>query len=144
MSDCYQEAFGVFDPWHDKDVAAKFSLDALLMDGRFDELGYLLADGHEIGAIEGAPGWVIERRDSGPSGNMPGYAEWPTGRSFRAYVDPTEFELGYPETYMETHTFHSYVLKILHAYILVGPHIPDYFSCAQALIRSLEPKRSMT
>jgi len=81
-------AFGAFNPQLDKDAAVKLALNVILMDERFRELSCVITDGHEIGAIEGEPGWIIERRDSGPSGEMPGYAHWPKNARFHARVDP--------------------------------------------------------
>lgn len=121
MSDYYQQAFGRLDPHHDRDVAAKFALSVLVMDECFDDLADLLTDGHDIGALEGEPGWIIERRDSGPSGDMPGYASWPEGKNFRAYVDPLGFELAYPEGFLDTAVFRNYVRQLVDACLLSDP-----------------------
>lgn len=137
MQDYYQEAFGKFDPQNDEAASAKFALSVLAMDGRFSELLDLLTDGHEVGALEGSPGWIIERRDSGPSGDMPGYARWPIGKNFRAYVDPDEFALGYPETFMETKVFYDYVRRLLDVSMQHKQHsnpVPDELIRIRALI----------
>lgn len=121
MTDYFQAAFGAFDPQHDQNAAAKFVLNILMMDDRLDELGDVLTDGHAIGALEGDPGWIVERRDSGPSGDMPGYENWPKGANFRFYVDPSEFELAHPEVFLGAREVCNYLCKILDAYLSVKP-----------------------
>ena len=115
--DYFNEAFGGFDPQNDSDAAVKFALNMIFMDERFGELSHLLNDGDPLGGIEGEPGWIIERRDGGASGQMPGYADWPANSSFRAYVDPTCYKLAYPEVFLEGRLFCTYVSKIVEAYI---------------------------
>lgn len=112
MQDLYKEAFGDFDPQGDAFAAVKLALSALGSDGRFDELEKLLTDGHPIGAVEGCPGWVLERRDSGAAGSAPGYVGWPDGMSYRAYVDPHEFSLRYPEVFLDTAAFRGYANRV--------------------------------
>lgn len=119
--DYFKEAFGGFSPPHDADGAVKFALNALLMDHRTDELVPLLTDGHDIGGVEGDPGWIMERRDVGESGNMPGYLNWPAGKYFRAHVDDDAFKLGFPEFFMDRDTFHKYVSMALRAYVQLNP-----------------------
>jgi len=125
--DYFQDAFGDFNPHQDQHAAVKFALCITFLDKRFDELSCVLIDGHEIGGMEGEPGWIIERRDTGPSGDMPGYADWPAGAHFHVYVDPDVFELAYPELFMTTDEFHGYVHKLAETY-----HAKDA-SCATAL-----------
>lgn len=122
MIDCYRQAFGLLDPHHDRDVSAKFALSVLVMDECFDELADLITDGNDVGALEGEPGWIIERRDSGPSGQMPGYADWPDGKAFRAFVDPAAFALAYPEVFLDTATFRGYVRRLMDACLLMAPN----------------------
>jgi len=112
-----QDAFGVFNPQLDQDAAVKLALDVILMDERFDELVYLLTDGHEIGGIEGEPGWIIERRDTTASGDNPSYTNWPNGARFHAHVDVNAYELAYPDIFMKESEFHEYVKKGINAYI---------------------------
>ena len=114
----FTDAFGYFDPQGDPRVAAKFAINCLLMDERFNELACLLTDGHETGAIEGEPGWIIERRDTGASSDMPGYADWPAWANFRVYVDENSFDLAHPELYLSTQEFHGYVRKAIDAYLV--------------------------
>jgi hypothetical protein len=94
--DYFDEAFGGFRPQIDPDAAVKFALNSLLMDERLSELSCLLTDGHEIGAVEGEPGWIIERRDSGPAGNIDAYAHWSQNAHFYAHVDAEAFQLAHP------------------------------------------------
>lgn len=117
----FKEAFGGFAPHLDEDAAVKFALNVILMDHRLDELTKLLTDGDEIGGVEGVPGWIIERRDSGSSGELAYYSSWPPGVSFRAYVDPGEYELANPEFFMDESIFHQYVESGLKAYICANP-----------------------
>lgn len=119
--DYLQEAFGGFNPQVDQDAAVKFALSIILMDERLSELSCLLTDGHEIGGIEGEPGWIIERRDTGPSGEMPGYVDWPKNANFHVHVEPSAFELAYPNMFMGIDAFHSYVRKAIEAYVARNP-----------------------
>lgn len=114
--DYLQDAFGGLNPQFVKDAAAKLALNAILMDERFDELARLLVDGHEIGAMEGEPGWQIERRDTGLNGELRYYAVWPIPAGFRVRVDPRAFGLAFQEVFMESHEFQSYVGKAIDAY----------------------------
>jgi hypothetical protein len=74
-------------------------------------------DGHEIGALEGEPGWTLERRDGGSAGDMPAYRTWPQRARFRALVDPDQFHLGHAEAFASSGAFHKYVRDILAAYV---------------------------
>lgn len=134
--DYFSSAFGGFRPNIDLDAAVKFSLNAILMDARLIDLASLLTDGHEIGGVEGVPGWIIERRDSGAAGEMPGYSSWPVWASFRAYVDPHEFELAHPEYFMDKTGFHKYALAALEAFLRVNPEQNAAASAALALARA--------
>jgi hypothetical protein len=97
--DYFAQAFGGFDPSRDPDAALKFVLNAIMMHDRLDGLSSILTDGHEIGALEGEPGWTLERRDSGLAGESSAYRNWPPGARFRAYVDPNQFHLGHSEAF---------------------------------------------
>lgn len=116
--DYLQQAFGGLDPQTDQDAAVKFALNAILMDARLHELSCLLIDGHDIGGIEGEPGWIIERRDTGPSGELPYYSEWPMNARFHVHVEPAAFELAYPDVFMEGHDFGRYVGKAMDTYLM--------------------------
>jgi hypothetical protein len=118
-------AFGGFNPQFDQDAAVKLALNVILLDERLSELASILTDGHEIGGLEGEPGWTIERRDTAHSGNMPGYANWPENARFRAYVDPRNFELGHANIFMDIELFHGYVRKAIEAYLVKNPSKVD-------------------
>jgi hypothetical protein len=120
-----EAAFGGFNPRVDRDAAVKFALVIILMDERLSDLSCLLTDGHEVGGVEGDPGWIIERRDTGPSGNMPYYADWPKTAHFYVHVDPSGYDLAHPEMFMEISTFHDYVRKGIEAYVAKNPSKVD-------------------
>jgi hypothetical protein len=115
--DYLQQAFGGLNPQTDQDAAVKLSLNAILMDVRLQELSCLLIDGHDIGGVEGDPGWIIERRDTGPAGELPYYSEWPVDARFHVHVKPAAFELAYPDMFMKAHDFYSYVGRAMNAYL---------------------------
>lgn len=119
--DFLQEVFGGFNPQIDQDAAIKFALGIIFKDERLKELSFLLTDGHEIGAVEGVPGWVIERRDTGSSGDMPGYVDWPKNSYFHVYVEPSAFELSHPHMFFSVDEFHCYVRKAIELYVKKNP-----------------------
>lgn len=111
--DYFNDAFGGFHPDRDEDAALKLSLCVLAMDERFEELLRLVKGGNSFGGVEGDPGWIIERREDG---DVIGYEDWPVDARFRAYVDPNEYSLFYPEFYMDRQTFHRYVAALIAVY----------------------------
>lgn len=111
--DFLTEAFGGFDPQCDEDAALKLSLNALLLDNRSHDLLKLVKGGNRFGGVEGVPGWIIERREGS---ELAGYENWPGSARFRAYVDPTQYALAYPEFYADTPTFMRYVRAIVTVY----------------------------
>jgi hypothetical protein len=116
--DYFHDAFGGFNPQNDTDAAVKLSLDALVADHRILELSEFVARNSEFDGIEGEPGWIIERRkfsDHLDSDN------WPNGANFRAYVDPKEYPLRYPEFFCDKDTFYGYVRSILAVYVDRNP-----------------------
>lgn len=119
--DYLQQAFGGLNPQTDQDAAVKFALNVILMDGRLRELSCLLIDGHDIGGVEGEPGWMIERRDAGSAGELPYYSEWPTNARFHVHVEPTAFELACPDKFMASHDFCHYVERAMDAYLSGNP-----------------------
>ena len=119
--DYLQQAFGGLNPQTDQDAAVKLALNAILMDARLHELSCVLIDGHDIGGVEGEPGWIIERRDTGPSGELPYYSEWPRNARFHVRVEPAAFELAYPDIFMEAYDFRRYVDKAIEAYQAGNP-----------------------
>ena len=115
--DYLQQAFGGLNPQTDQDAAVKFALNVILMDGRLRELSCLLTDGHDIGGVEGEPGWMIERRDTGPAGELPYYSEWPMNARFHVHVEPTAYELACPDMFMAAYDFYRYVGRAMDAYL---------------------------
>lgn len=115
--DYLQQAFGDLNPQTDQDAAVKFALNVILMDERLRELSYLLIDGHDIGGVEGEPGWMIERRNTGPAGEFPYYSEWPMNARFHVHVEPSAFELACPDMFMAAHDFYRYVGRAMDAYL---------------------------
>lgn len=115
--DYMQPAFGGLNPQVDQDAAVKLALNAIFMDVRLLELSCLLIDGHHIGGVEGEPGWIIERRDTGPVGEQQYYSGWPLNARFHVHVDPAAFELAYPDIFMTAHDFHRYVGKAMDVYL---------------------------
>lgn len=113
VQDFYHEAFGDFDPQGDDAFAAKLSICILAIDGRFDDLADLLTEGHPVGAVEGCPGWLIERRDPDASGCVLSCKEWPEGKRYRIYVDPNEFSIAHSEVFLDVKTFNDYVKSIV-------------------------------
>ncbi len=118
--DYFDAAFGGFAPHRDEDAAVKFVLNALLMDHRLDELANLAAECNRLGAVEGEPGWRLERRDAVDEGNT-AYGGWPTGTRFHAYVDPQGYELAHHECFLDRAAFSRYVQRALRAYIETNP-----------------------
>jgi hypothetical protein len=85
-------------------AALEFAIKEICGGGRFDDLARLIGD-DEIVALEGDPGWSLERR--GPQDS------WPAGAEFRAFVDPEEFQLPEPENFYSRTEFADRVLSLL-------------------------------
>jgi hypothetical protein len=118
--DYFRDAFGAFLPNSDEHAAAKFALNVLAMDERIDDLVELLTEGDPIGALEGEPSWELERRDYGNTAI--GYADWPRGAKYRAWVDPEVYHLKWPERFYGKAEFHQLVRAIIDAYLARNPH----------------------
>lgn len=130
--DYFRDAFGGFLPHSDEDAAAKLALAVLAMDDRVDDLVELLTRDDPVGALEGDPGWLLERRDDGDL--AVGYADWPAGASYRAWVDPDAYRLQRPERYYDRAGFHQLVRAILDAYLAHHPHRAELVARVRALL----------
>jgi len=130
--DYFESAFGSYNPDVDPNFAVKFILNCMLSEDRLKELNYLLLDGHEVGGVEGEPGWIVERQDTERDGSITAYDDWPEGATFRAYVEPHSFKLGYPQNFLSTQEFHEYVRKALVSYVAKksskGPIVEEIIS----------------
>ena len=121
MISYFQDAFDGFSPQTDKDASIKFALVVILKDERFRDLYEILIDGNDIGEIVGDPGWSIERRDIDKTNANPYYSNWPLGKSFYIYVDPSEYELAFTEIFLSKNEFHEYVMKAVDSYTRQNP-----------------------
>lgn len=137
--DYLQQVFGGLNPQSDPDAAVKVALDVIFADNRLNELSCLLTEGNDIGGVEGEPGWLIERRDMGPAGELPYYAGWPRNARFHVHVEPTEFELAYSDMFMTAGDFGSYVEKAVDAYLVENP---TKVNVAQLIISQLKKSAS--
>lgn len=127
--DYFVDAFGGFDPQSDSDAALKFCLNLLLLDDRSGDLLKLVKGGDNFGGAEGVPGWIVERREDG---EFVGYERWPESARFRAYVNPSEYSLVYPEYFADEETFMRYVRAIVVSY---ERRHPEYSDALQAILR---------
>ncbi len=130
--DYFRDAFGGFHPQSDEHAAAKFALEALAADDRIDDLVELLTEGDPVGALGGEPSWELERRDEGNTAI--GYADWPRGAKYRAWVDPDAYELAWPERFYGKAEFHQLVRAIIDAYLARNPHQADQVAKVAALL----------
>ncbi len=117
--DYFNEAFGGFNPLKDKDAALKFVLDSIFRDFRFAALKNMLSANPEIDAMEGEPGWFIERRDAW---HVDGHENWPRFAIFRAFVDPRIYALTYPEFFFDRKTLDKYIESAVR---VCGERYPD-------------------
>lgn len=131
--DFFQLAFGGFSPQDDPDAAVKLCLQALAADHRLPRLTDLLTEGSDIGGIEGEPGWLLERRDDGDM--APGYAAWPRGAKFRAFVDPSTYDLAASERFYAWAEFSQFVRAIVVAYVARHPDRADALKSILLLLR---------
>ena len=132
--DYYQSAFGGFSPQKDEDAAVKFILHCILVADSFEVLPHLIEENHQIGAIEGDPGWRLERRDECNESN-PAFFDWPAGSRFCARVEPDAYELAYPRYFMNRPQFMTYLRSALKAYVDANPLAatnPHFASLLQA------------
>jgi hypothetical protein len=119
--DYFKTAFGGFAPHRDEDAAVKFALNVVLLDDRLQELAELVADGNQLGGIEGDPGWVLERRDVADEGNEAAYPHWPADTRFKASVDVDAYKLQHPEFFMSREAFMKYLVLAIDAYVAADP-----------------------
>jgi len=133
MSEDYShDAFGGFFPQSDEHAAAKFALNLLAMDDRIGSLVDLLTEGDPLGALGGEPNWELERRDDGDMAI--GYATWPRGAKYRAWVDPDAFDLAWPERFYRKAEFHQLIRAIIDAYLARNPHQAQQVAKVAALL----------
>ncbi|MEF9406256.1 MULTISPECIES: hypothetical protein [Ralstonia solanacearum species complex] len=114
----FSEAFDGFRPGSDRDAALKFSLCMMAIDNRMEDLLQLIKGANNLGGVEGDPGWIIERRESGET---IGYEKWPNSAHFRAYVDTDDYSLLHPEFFADRQTFFRYVGAIVKVYKIYHP-----------------------
>ena len=119
--DYFKTAFGGFAPHLDEDAAIKFTLNAVLLDNRLDELVEVVIDGSQFGGIEGEPGWTLERRDVADEGNEMAYPGLPAGARFKASVDEDAYRLKHPEYFMDREGFMKYLVLAIDAYVAIDP-----------------------
>ncbi|MDN6882544.1 hypothetical protein QMO14_02905 [Variovorax sp. CAN2819] len=112
-------AFGELNLKSDQDAAIKLALNSIFIGDRLPELSCLLTDGHEIGGVEGWPGWLIERKDK-ISSEISYYAKWPKNADFHVHVEPGALELGYPDMFMSAEDFCHYVRMAIKVYLISG------------------------
>jgi hypothetical protein len=130
--DYFRDAFGGFFPQSDEHAAAKLALETLAADDRMDELVDLLTEDDPVGALLGDPGWKLQRRDDGNTAI--GYAAWPRGAKYRAWVDPDAYDLAWPERFYGKVEFHQLVRAILDAYLARNPHEAEQVAKVAALL----------
>ena len=111
------KAFGATRLFDDPNAAVKFSLDLILMDRRFGDLAQLLNEGSGVFEVAGEPGYSLQRRAPVHSGG----GDWPEGKVFRAFVEPSGYELDHPEGFYTTEEFEGYVSMALGAYVSANP-----------------------
>ena len=119
VMDYFNEAFSGFEPHLDRQAAAKFALNALMMDDRVERLLLLIKPRSSISAVEGDPGWLLERRDT--EAPEQGYERWPADAVYRAAVDPEAYALTYSEAFFDEVQFVGLVRRALVAYFQRQP-----------------------
>src|SRR3982751_420459 len=112
-------AFVDFNPGVDELSALKVAIDSILTNHRLVHLGALMTDKDRTGGLEGDPGWIVERRDTGDA--HPYYEKWPRWASFRALVDPDVYLIKHPECFMDAKTFFEVVNSFVDAYVIAYP-----------------------
>lgn len=130
--DYFRDAFGGFFPDSDKDAAAKFALNVLAMDDRIESLVKLLTEDDPVGTLGGEPNWELERRDDGNT--AVGYADWPRGAKYCAWVDPAAYPLEWPGRFYGKAEFHQLVRAILDAYLARNPRQAQQVAKVAALL----------
>jgi hypothetical protein len=130
------------DPQHDKDASVKFILDVLLLGKRFIgdsvSIAQLIYEKNEFfHGIGGDPGWSLSRKQ--PPNAMEGRFDpdivWPEGATFRAYVDPDDYELKYPEMFLTKAEFYDYLQKGIDAFL---ERHPDKLHLVEPLINLMK------
>lgn len=114
--DLIRQAFGRFAPREDADAVVHFVLDLAIRDGRIAQLSALLDPNSKVGALEGDPGWLIERRDWAED-----TAGWPPTADFRVWVDPRGFEFATQERKLSRAEFAATLRALTSAYLSEHP-----------------------
>jgi len=120
-----------FDSESDVNAAVKFSLALALADRMFDRLAQLLTEGSQTGGFGSDPGWYLERRVPGD----PEQGRWPPNAMYRAFVEPRECQLGYPEGFYTREEFCNYVRAAINAFAAANPLRTDE---VKPVLRALE------
>lgn len=114
MQDLLVTVFPAFFSSDNRHAAMQFSIDALIRNGQIPHLALLLDSSSRIAAIEGDPGWVIERRKS--LVNSTAYASWPDDAMYRVFLEPEAYGVSYPECYASERESQTCLSTLLTAY----------------------------
>lgn len=101
------------------DAAIKFAINALL-DYDPQRLREFMEPDAPYGSYGGDGGWRLEKRYRPPKAPM-AYDDWPDWADYRAYVDPDEYYLLYPEGFYDEATFKQYLREGLREYLKKWP-----------------------
>ena len=121
MNDLLTNVYPDFFDATNRVAAMQFSLNAAIRNQQLPMLLNLFDVNNNVVAVEGDPGWTIERRK--PIGSLTDYLSWPSWASFRIYLDPDAYLVGRPECYVSEHDFMMCLHQLLTAYTTEYPQL---------------------
>ncbi len=104
----FQTIAGEFAPQEDLDASVKFALNEIFSANRLKVLADLIGSDGELGAVEGEPGWILEKRIFEYDG-VEEHIAWPKDAEFFAHVNPESYQLKYPTFYMTRSQLYEYI-----------------------------------
>lgn len=100
-------------------AVVRLVVESILWDKRLEDLLEVATEGHETAGVEGAPGWILERRNE--ADNHPYFANWPADARFRVYVDPGQYLLPDSECFLSRADFAVQVRQVLDEHLQSHP-----------------------
>ena len=104
MINQYLNATGPFEPNLEGAAPMKFALACMLSKGNLRWISWLIDDESAYSEFEDESGWNIMRRNEN-RWQADEFRDWPSLAVYRAYVDPDQYLMKFPECFMSKRQF---------------------------------------